>query len=143
MPKNNQEFAARRFDIENTPPRYDAGYECKLPPEVRSEFVAPRRPRILGRQNPATIQPGARRALYLALLISALVLGGAATALWRQSKILESLKSKDTSQYKQSRSLQRPCPRPLPVLQRARGKSLWRSIVNNFRIGTRHHAQLL
>jgi hypothetical protein len=52
--------------------RFDVGYDCELPPEVRAELGQPRRARILGRsvqfgrsQTPAnplrTRRPGARR----------------------------------------------------------------------------------
>jgi hypothetical protein len=50
----NQESLAGRsqsFDTKNPAaggPRYDTGYECELPADVRTELVAPKRPHILG-----------------------------------------------------------------------------------------------
>src|SRR5215472_1796959 len=38
MLQSNQEYTARRFSPD---------FDCQLPPEVRSEFLQPRRPRIL------------------------------------------------------------------------------------------------
>src|SRR5215469_8497045 len=52
MPQSAQDNTARRFqsfDNENTPPRYDAGYDCEPPPDVREELRHPRRARILHR----------------------------------------------------------------------------------------------
>src|SRR5262245_26846263 len=40
MPQSNQDYTARRFHTDN--------YDCELPPHLRSEGVAPKRPRILG-----------------------------------------------------------------------------------------------
>jgi hypothetical protein len=42
MPQSNQECTARRFpsfNTKNTPPRYDAGFECELPLGARLELV--------------------------------------------------------------------------------------------------------
>ena len=85
MPQSNQDYTARRFQSFDTekPPRYDAGYECELPPGVRSELVAPRRPRILGDSKRATLDgPAVKGRLYLLLL--ALMIGAAAATSWYQ-----------------------------------------------------------
>jgi hypothetical protein len=66
----NQEHTTRRFqsfDTENTPPRYDEGYECELPPEVRTELHRPKRARILGRPKPTRIAPLTKGHLYFVL----------------------------------------------------------------------------
>jgi hypothetical protein len=52
MKQPEQNTTARRFqsfDIENVGPSYDAGYDCQLPPDARTELLQPRRARILGR----------------------------------------------------------------------------------------------
>ena len=41
MPQSGQKYTARRFqsfNTETTPPRYDAGFECEPPPNVRTEL---------------------------------------------------------------------------------------------------------
>ena len=75
MPRPNQEYTARRFDSSH----YDAGYECELPPEMRTELVGQRRrpiPPSVERSLPVkTTQP--RGPLYFALLLRLIVLVGA------------------------------------------------------------------
>jgi len=93
MLEPDQEYSARRFqsfDTENTPPGYDAGYECELPSDVRTELVAPKRPRILGRKISATLNPAVavKWPLYLTLLIAVMIVGGVAL-LWRQEQTIE------------------------------------------------------
>ena len=63
--------------------RYDPGYDCEPPPNVRSELVAPRRPRILGRKTQSRLKPAGKWPLYLAVLIAVVVVGGL-IATWRQ-----------------------------------------------------------
>jgi hypothetical protein len=54
MPQSsNQENLAGRFQSS----RYNDGYDCELPPDVRAEFAKPKRPRILER----AIQESPRR----------------------------------------------------------------------------------
>src|SRR5262249_39709576 len=75
MPRPSQDYAARRsksFDTENN----GAGYDCELPPGVRSELVTPRRPPIpplIDRPIPVKTQP--RGPLYFVLIICAVVIG--------------------------------------------------------------------
>src|SRR5262249_54844955 len=94
MPQSDQEYAARRFqsfDTENPAtagPHYRAGYDCELPPNIRSELVTPRRPRILGRLKPATLQSAAKGPLYLALLMAIVVVAGS-IATWRRAQTAE------------------------------------------------------
>jgi hypothetical protein len=86
MHQLNQEQAAWRnqsFDTETTPPGYDAGYECELPPHVRTELVAPRRPRILSLQRSDSLKPAVKWPLYLAVLVAVIIIGAVAL-LWRQ-----------------------------------------------------------
>ena len=78
MPRPDQEQTARRFQSFDT----ENGYDCELPPSVRSELVTPRRPPIADRPNLVKSQP--RGPLYFVLLVAALVLGGTAANLWRQ-----------------------------------------------------------
>ena len=62
MPQSNQECMARRCqssDTKNVVQRYNAGYDCELPLEIRTELIAPRRPRILG--APAIIRERSNR----------------------------------------------------------------------------------
>src|SRR5262245_12075445 len=67
MPKPSQDYTARRFqsfDTENN----GAGYDCELPPGVRSELATPRRPPIpplIDRPIPVKTQP--RGPLYFVL----------------------------------------------------------------------------
>jgi hypothetical protein len=35
-------------------------YDCELPPDVRTELVAPRRPRILGHKTQSRLKPPAK-----------------------------------------------------------------------------------
>src|SRR6516162_2126005 len=91
MPQSNQDYTAGRFqsfDTENAPPRYDAGYECVLPPGVRTELAGLRRPPIppiADRPTRERVRPEPRGPLYFVLLlVTALLIGGAAITLWRQ-----------------------------------------------------------
>ena len=74
-------YLARRFpsfDFNNPvagEPRYDAGYDCELPADERTELVARERPRILGRKTPATLEPPIIWSLDLALLIAVMIVG--------------------------------------------------------------------
>jgi hypothetical protein len=59
------------FDTKNVAPRYDAGYECELPSNVRTELISPRRPRILERPKTSAPRPsGENQALSLGLCYS-------------------------------------------------------------------------
>jgi hypothetical protein len=53
-------------------------FECELPPEVRTELVAPKRPRILGRPVKG---PHGHRGLVLTVLML-LLIAGVVVALW-------------------------------------------------------------
>jgi len=78
MPQTGQDYMAGRFpsfDTENVAPRYDAGYDCELPADERTELVARERPRILGRKTPATLEPPIIWSLDLALLIAVMIVG--------------------------------------------------------------------
>ena len=114
MPQPNQEnCTARRFqlfDTENTPPRYDAGYECELPPNVRAELVSPKRARILGRSKTATLDPAVKGRLYLTIFVALMVIGGA-IATWRQGETAERARTKAISQP----LAPQPAPRPTPI----------------------------
>ena len=55
MHQSNQDYAARRsqpFETQHARPRYNAGYECELPNDVRQELSRPRRGFF--RQRPTT-----------------------------------------------------------------------------------------
>jgi len=70
-----------RIEQESLAGRFQS-FDTELPPRARTELVAPRRPRILGRKTPATLpEPSAKGPLYLVLLVAAMVIGGAATTL--------------------------------------------------------------
>jgi hypothetical protein len=113
MPQSNREQAAWRFDhTENAAPRYDAGFDCELPPDVRTELVAPKRPRILGRKTPATLKSAVNWPLYLALLIAALIVGSVALS-WRQEKTVERAKT--------NQAISQPTPAPQPTLSPSPG----------------------
>jgi hypothetical protein len=121
MPQSGQDYTAWRFqsfDTENISPQYD----CELPPEVRTELNRPKRPRILGRPKPATLNPGAKWPLYLVLLFCALVLGGALYSSWRQWDTAERARDKAISQPLA------PQPTPAPTLGPARS---WREYLAN------------
>src|SRR5262245_12799894 len=95
MPQSGQEHAARRFqsfDTENAAPRYDNGYDCELPPDMRSELGAPRRPRILRRKTQSRLKPAAKWPLYLAVFIAVMVVGGL-IATWRREDTAERAKT--------------------------------------------------
>ena len=59
MPQSNQECMARRCqssDTKNVVQRYNAGYDCELPLEIRTELIAPQatphsRPPIIIRER--------------------------------------------------------------------------------------------
>jgi len=55
MPQSGQDYTARRFQSLSTCD--DAGYDTELPEQARTELVAPKRPRILGRKTPASLKP--------------------------------------------------------------------------------------
>jgi len=75
-----------RIEQESLAGRFQS-FDTELPPSARTELVAPRRPRILGRKTPATLpEPSTKGPLYLVLLVAAMVIGGAATTLWRQQE---------------------------------------------------------
>ena len=57
-------------------------FDCELPADARTELVAPKRPRILGRSRP--IAQASKAPLYFVLLICAVVLAGVVTTLWRR-----------------------------------------------------------
>src|SRR5215510_13009087 len=97
------EYGGSNHSIPKTPP----GYECELPPEVRTELNRPKRRRILGRPKPAALNPGAKLPLYLVLLGCTIVIGGS-IATWRQGETAERARDKAISQ---SLALQ-PTPAP-------------------------------
>jgi hypothetical protein len=88
-------------------PHYDAGYDCELLPDVRTELVAPKRPRILGPKRTAAANPALKRRLYLMLLIAVMIVGGVAL-LWCQEQTAERAKTN------QAISLPTPAPQPTP-----------------------------
>jgi len=79
MNRIKQESLAGRIQSSHSP----VGYDCELPTGVRTELVAPKRPRILGRKTSLKLNPAAKWPLYLAALIAVLIVGGVAL-LWRQ-----------------------------------------------------------
>jgi hypothetical protein len=107
MPQSNQESTARRFqsfDTENVAPHYDAGYECELPPGVRSELVTLRRPPIANRPIPVKMQP--RGAFYFVLGICLITLAGTLYTSWRQS----------TAKRARNKAISQPlAPQPTPI----------------------------
>lgn len=103
MPKSNQDYTARM----SQPSRYDAGYDCELPPEVRTELNRPKRPRILGWSKTVALEPALKARLYLLLLIAALLIGGAASNLWRQ---------REAERTKTNQAISQPlAPQPTPT----------------------------
>jgi hypothetical protein len=105
MHSSNQGQAARRFDSS----RFDAGYDCELPPDVRTELFAPRRPRILGRKTSPGLNPAAKWPLYLVLLIAIVVVGGT-IATWRQEQNTER-----TNKAISQPLAPQPTPTPVPT----------------------------
>jgi len=114
MPQSNQDYTAGRFqsfDAENAPPRYDAGYECVLPPGVRTELAGLRRPPIppiADRPTRERVRPEPRGPLYFVLLlVTALLIGGTAITLWRQ---------RDAERAKTNKAISQPlAPQPTPT----------------------------
>jgi len=113
MPKSNQDYTARM----SQPSRYDAGYDCELPPEVRTELNRPKRPRILGWSKTVALEPALKARLYLLLLIAALLIGGAASNLWRQSRIFGDQESQKAERTKTSKAILQPTPAQEPTPQ--------------------------
>ena len=68
-----------------SPPKFDAGFDCELPPNARTELGAPRRPRTLGHWRPASLEPGAQRRLILLAIVALMTIAGA-IAYWSQQK---------------------------------------------------------
>jgi hypothetical protein len=97
MNRINQESLAGRFQ----------SFDTELPEQVRAEFFAPRRPRILARAKPATLKQPPKWPLYPALLIAALLIGGAASNLWRQ---------REAERTKTNQAISQPlAPQPTPT----------------------------
>jgi hypothetical protein len=78
-----QDYSARRrqeFEypgaVGSTPPRYDAGYECEPPPDVRAELGRPRRAQIL--KQPSDRPAPDPQALMLRFVVLAVIAGGIA-----------------------------------------------------------------
>jgi len=61
---------------------YADGYDCELPPDVRTLLLGPRRPRILGRPKPAP--PATRLPTWLLALAAVILLG--ALVIWSTSQ---------------------------------------------------------
>jgi hypothetical protein len=112
MPQTSQDYPAGRIQSLDTNnlttggPRYDAGYECELPPDVHTELVAPKRPRKLGPKRSATLNPAVTRPLYLTLLFAVMIVSGVAL-LWRQEQTAERAKT--------SKAILQPTPTPQPA----------------------------
>src|SRR5262245_33221404 len=81
-------------------------FDTELPERALAELVARERPRIPGRKTPAALKPAVTWPLYLALLIVALVIGGAANNLLRQW---------DAERAKTSKAILQPTPAPTPA----------------------------
>ena len=85
--------------------RFNAGYDCELPPDVRDELVTPRRPPIPpieDRPRPVSIlKPKSKAPLYFVLAICALALAGTVTTLLRQ--------------WAAERAISQPVPAPHPT----------------------------
>src|SRR5215475_8540968 len=92
MPQPNQDTAARRIQ----PSYYDAGYDCELPPSVRTELTQPKRPRILSRLLP--VKTTQRWPFYVMLSLCLVALGGAVTTLWCQQERSRASSTGTTSQ---------------------------------------------
>jgi len=89
MPRSGQERAAWRFDSL----RYDAGYDCELPPDVHSELLTPKWPRILERHSSPRKRgdgptPQLRWVFCWMLAIAVLTLVAALYTSWRQQEAL-------------------------------------------------------
>jgi hypothetical protein len=94
--------------------RFDAGYECELPPGVRAELISPRRPPILPTEDPSVRcripKPESKDAFYFVLTICLITLAGALYTSWRQ---WETTRVKTKSAISQTVAPQ-PAPTPTP-----------------------------
>ena len=116
MNRIKEESLAGKFQSSHS----QADYDCELPPDVRTELFAPRRPRILGHKTQSRLNSGAYWPLYLVLLIAIVVVGGT-IATWRQEPTAERT-NKAISQPLA------PQPTPTPIMLLAqRGPSLARA----------------
>ena len=91
-------------------------FDTELPPEVLTELVAPRRPRILGRKTTPGLNRGAKWPLYLAALIAVGIVGGVAL-LWRQWETERASSTGAISQPALARHSPRLPQRPYHCLQ--------------------------
>ena len=75
MNRINQESVAWR----------NQSFDTELPGEARAELIRPRRSRILGDPKRAALEgPAVKSRLYLVTIVTALLIGAAATTLWHQ-----------------------------------------------------------
>jgi hypothetical protein len=108
MSKSHQEQTAWRFQSFNTE-NSEAGYECELPPRRRTQLLSgapPKRPRILGRSQPAQANPAAKGWLLLGVLLAVITVGGMSTT-WHEA-------AKPSSQPT-SESISQPARTPQPA----------------------------
>jgi len=110
MNRIKQESLAGRIQSSHSP----VGYDCELPTGVRTELVAPKRPRILGRKTSLKLNPAAKWPLYLAALIAVLIVGGAAL-LWRQQEAERASSKRAVSQPLAPQPAQTAAPTPGPA----------------------------
>jgi hypothetical protein len=98
-----------------------AGYDCELPPDIRTELLGPRRPpiqQVANRPNLVKSQP--RGPLYFVLIVGAVVLGGAITTLWRQRNASSSARREHISPPTLA-----PQPTPAPIVTSPGSASRW------------------
>jgi hypothetical protein len=113
MNRNNQESLAGRFQ----------SFDTELPKQVRAEFFAPRRPRILGHAEPATLKQSPKWPLYLAAFVAVLIFGA---AVWRQQNGAERAKISQAislpTATPQPTIVPSPTPGPAPRAMLAKGR---------------------
>ena len=106
--------------------RYNPGYDTELPEQARLELDRPRRPRILGRKTKSTLKQSPKWPLYLALLITIVVVGGT-IATWRQEPTAERT-NKAISQLLAPQPMPTTAPAPLSVRPGVWGGRNWPTI---------------
>jgi len=96
--------------------RFDAGYECELPPAVRAELIGPRRPAILPTEDPSVRcripKPESKDAFYFVLAICLITLAGPLYTSWRQGDTREHAK---TNKAISQPLAPQPTPQPTPT----------------------------
>lgn len=109
MNRIKEESLAGKFQSSHS----QADYDCELPPDVRTELFAPRRPRILGHKTQSRRNSRAYWPLYLVLLIAIVVVGG--TIATRRQEPTAERTNKAISQPLAPQPTPIPIPTPEPT----------------------------